>query len=355
MAGAARLSAAGAPVAFPRFVPRAPWWGGDLQTVRNTMLGARDDLARWPGERVSFAMPDGSGDRLSAMLHRPDGEACGPLVVILHGLTGCEDSVHVRASAAYFLARGWPALRLNLRGAGPSRKSCRGLYHAGRTDDLRAVLDVLAAEPGAGDIVVLGYSLGGNVALKLLGEAGAAPLPGRVRAAASVSAPIDLAATWRNFRRPRNRLYQAWLLARMKEEAVAPGAAVSEAERRAVAGARTIFEFDDSFVAPRNGFAGADNYYARCSSAHVLARIGLATLLISARDDPWVPVAPYMAHDWQATPALTPLLPRRGGHVGFHGRGGRAAWHDLCAERFFAAALAHPSRRTGPRPRASTA
>ena len=336
MAGAPGVSA-GAADAFPPFVPRMPWLTGDLQTVRNIMLGARDDLDAWPARRLWIDSRDGSGDVLSGVLHRPADEGARPLMVILHGLTGCEDSIHVRASAAYFLARGWPVLRLNLRGAGPSRARCRGFYHAGRTEDLRAVLGELAQAHGVEEWVLLGYSLGGNLMLKLLAESAAAPLGRRLRAAVSVSAPIDLAATWRSFARPRNHLYQRWLLSRMKAEATAPGAAISDAERRAITAARTVFEFDDAFIAPRHGFAGAEDYYARCSAAPVLTAIATPTLVISARDDPWVPVAPYLAHDWRRTPALTPLLPRRGGHVGFHGRGHGAAWHDLCAERFLAA------------------
>jgi predicted alpha/beta-fold hydrolase len=331
MAGAPGLST------FPPFVQRPPWWGGDLQTVRNIIVGPRDRLDAWPAQRLGFPARDGSGDVLSGVFHRPRDATDAPLMVILHGLTGCEDSIHVRASAAYFLARGWPVLRLNLRGAGPSRAHCRGFYHAGRTGDLRLVLDALAGEHGMDAWVLLGYSLGGNLMLKLLAEIAAAPLAGRVRAAVSVSAPIDLAATWRNFARPRNRLYQRWLLKRMKAEATAPGAAVDEAERRAIADARTVFAFDDGFIAPRHGFAGAEDYYARCSAAPVLKEIATPTLVISAFDDPWVPVTPCLAHDWRTTPGLTPLLPRRGGHVGFHGRGQGAAWHDVCAERFLAA------------------
>jgi predicted alpha/beta-fold hydrolase len=112
------------------------------------------------------------------------------------------------------------------------------------------------------------------------------------------------------------------------------GAEVPAAERRAVRMARSIWACDHGFSAPRNGFSGAEEYYERKSSRHFLAGISVPTLLIHALDDPWVPSAPYLAFDWERNPNLLPLLPRRGGHVGFQGADRSAAWHDLCIARF---------------------
>lgn len=318
-------------VDVPPFRPRAPWWGGDLQTVRNALLPP-PRIPGGEGEELAFPMRDGSGDVLTARLHRPAAAAGRPLALVVHGLTGCQDSAYVRASAAFFLARGHPVLRLNLRGAGPSRAQCRERYHAGRTADLRAVFAGLPDDLEAAGVVALGYSLGGNLLLKFLGDG---PVPDRLRAAAAVSAPIDLAAAARRFSRPRNLLYRRWLLARVKEEAQGPAADLSARERAAIARAWTIPEFDDAFVAPRNGFAGADDYYARCSARGFLAAIGTPTLLVHAADDPWIPAAPYREYDWRRAPACRLLASAGGGHVGFHGRGARAAWHDRCAARFF--------------------
>ena len=316
---------------FPPFIARPPWLGGDLQTVRN-LLRPPPPLA---GRRLRLALDDGSGDVLWAAIDHPAVPRGGPLLVLIHGLAGCEESAYVVNSARHFLSLGWRVLRLNLRGAGPSRADCSGFYHAGRSEDLRRALAVLIEESDDG-IVLYAYSLGANMMLKFLGEGGAEG----VRAAISVSAPIDLAATWKRFSRPRNLVYQRWLLGHMKREAAAPGADLSERERRAVAAARTVWEFDDSFVAPRHGFAGADDYYARCSAAPFLAAIAVPTLLIHAGDDPWIPAAPYECHDWRSSPALTPVLTRSGGHVGFHGAGSPVPWHDRCAERFLDAILA---------------
>jgi predicted alpha/beta-fold hydrolase len=124
------------------FRPRFPWLGGDLQTLRNFLRRPYHDLAAWPAERLELPLRDGSGDRLVASLHRA-GEGARGLIVLLHGLTGCEDSLYIRASAAFWLARGRTVMRLNLRGAGPSRPLCGEHYHAGRSGDLRDALVAL--------------------------------------------------------------------------------------------------------------------------------------------------------------------------------------------------------------------
>ena len=138
---------------------------------------------------------------------------------------------------------------------------------------------------------------------------------------------------------PRNALYHGYLLRRMRAEALDGAAGITGAERRAVLAARNIYQFDDAFVAPRGGFAGAEDYYAQCSAETFLAAVETPTLVIHARDDPWVPAAPYRRFPWRSKPNLVPLLPPAGGHVGFHGTGSRTAWHDRCMVRFFGEVL----------------
>ncbi len=319
----------GAPAGgWPPFRPRRFWAGPHAQTLRNAILGARPPPG--PVERLEFPMPDGTGDRLTGALSRPPGGGAGrPLVLLLHGLAGCEDSAYMLASARHFLAAGHAVLRLNLRGSPPTRPGCREFYHAGRDADPAAVLELLAARGTAPDgVVAMGFSLGGAVLAKLLGAGRAAAPP---LAAMAVSAPIDLAATCARFERPGNRPYHAWLLRHAKRDAAALRG-IGARELRAIRSARTIREFDDRFTAPRNGFDGADDYYARCSASRFLAGIRAPFLLVQAMDDPWIPARSYREADWRAAPAITPLLPERGGHVGFHEAGGR--WHDRMASLF---------------------
>lgn len=319
---------------FPSFRARWPWRGADLQTLRNTTLrwlGRQPpDLSAYPAERREFPMEDGTGDRLVGTLNRPLRRAGRGLVVLIHGIGGSENGVYMRQTAASLLYHGYPVLRLNLRGAGPSRPLCRGQYHAGRTADLRAVVAQLSAAAEEGPALV-GFSLGGNLMLKYLGEDGGT-VP--VRAAAAVSAPIDLASTSQRMLAPRNRLYHRAVLGWMKEEATAPAAALTEQERRAIERARTIYDFDDGFVARRHGYASADEYYARNSARRYLSSIRVPTLLVHAADDPWIPAEPYREFDWASNPFLHLLLTDTGGHLGFHDATGLLPWHDQCLLRF---------------------
>jgi hypothetical protein len=155
-----------------------------------------------------------------------------------------------------------------------------------------------------------------------------------VRAAVSVSAPLDLAGTSRHMMRRRNAIYQGYLLREMQREATAPGAELTAGERAAIAAARSIWEFDHGFTAPRDGLAGAEEYYAHHASRRFLDGIAVPTLVIYALNDPWIPAAAYLAHDWRRNPNLVALLPPKGGHVGFQGSDRSAAWHDICIAQF---------------------
>ena len=327
---------------FPRFRPRAPWWGADLQTLRTVLRPPVRDLAA--GERLVLPLADGTGDALACVLHRAS-PAAGPLAVLVHGLAGSSESAYVITTAAWLLARGHSVLRVNLRGAGASRPHCRLQYHAGRSEDLRDALLALDPHLRATGLLLVGFSLGGNMLLKFLAEH-AAELP--VVGAASVSAPIDLSVTARRMLAPRNRVYSLSLLRSLRAEALGPGAEISDAERRIVAAVRSIREFDERFVAPRNGYAGAEDYYAANAARRFMGAIRVPTLVISALDDPWIPGRLYTEYPWRENPCLVPLLSSGGGHVGFHDAASPTPWHARCIERFFAG-LTPPAEPRVPR------
>lgn len=314
---------------FPAFRPRFPWWGGDLQTLRNYLTRGGWDLSPWPAERLYFELDDGSGDRLQAVLHRREGAS---VAVLVHGLTGCEESFYVLETARFLLSKGFSVLRMNLRGAGPSRNTCTGHYCAGSSAELAAVLRQLPKDLIASGLVLVGYSLGGNVVLKYLSER---PLDVAPACAVSISAPIDLAAASAQMMVPRNRLYHRWLLKRMATEAISGGAEVSDVERTTIAGARTVYEFDDRFVAPRNGFEGAADYYDKCSSAAMLPAIDTPVLLIHALNDPWIPSGAYERLGQPSSSSVSVALSDSGGHVGFHGVGLTTPWHNTFVYTYF--------------------
>lgn len=317
---------------FPTFRARAPWWGGDLQTLRNMLVRrfGLDDFAM-PGTALELSAGDGSGDRLiRALLNEGVGPVRRPLAVLIHGLSGCHESGYMVQAARHLTGLGYPVLRLNMRGAGPSAATCRQRYHAGRGEDIAAALGALDPVLLRDGVVLAGYSLGASILLNFLAQH-AGDLP--VRAAATVSAPIDLAECSKRILEFRNAIYQRYLIDRMKLDWT--GAMRNRQERSTLAGVRTIWEFDDRLVAPANGFETAENYYAECSAARVLPGLAIPTLMVHAADDPWIPAASYRAVDWAGNPRLTPLLSPGGGHVGFHWRGGAPTWHDLCMGKFF--------------------
>ena len=318
---------------LPPFRPRFPWWGPDLQTLANFLKPPSGDLAPHTSERLTVDLNDGTGDRLACTLDRPSAPVAGkPLTILIHGLTGSQESSYMVSMARCLLNAGEPVLRVNLRGAGPSRATCAGQYYAGRSQDFRSLLANLPAGLKADGVRAVGYSLGAAMLLKSLGEEGtAAP----VLAAAAVSAPIDLAVTCRRMLERRNVVYHRRLLGQMKIEATAPGARLEESERSAILGSRDIREYDDVFIAPRHGFAGADDYYERCKPVRFMGGIRVPTLVLAALDDPWIPGALYSGYDWASNRALLPLLPKQGGHVGFHGSDNRLPWSDRALTEFF--------------------
>lgn len=305
----------------PPFQERPPWFGADLQTLRNVLRGVPPELPG--GERL--LLPVSGGEKLAARLDRPAERSAGPLIVLVHGLAGSEASANVMASARYLVGQGWPVLRLNLRGSLPSLPTAAGHYHAGRTGDLADALRSLPADLIRHGIILFGHSLGGNLVLKFMGEGGHGL---EVLGAVAVSIPLDLAATCARMMTPRNIVYHRYMLDAMKREALAPGAASSAAERAAIAAARNVYEFDDRFIAPRFGYRDAMEYYESNAAKHFLAGIARPTLILHALDDPWIPADCYTAIDWPRLPIIEAVLSPRGGHLGFHGRGSRIPWHD---------------------------
>ncbi len=318
---------------LPPFRPRPPWLGGHLQTVRNALV--KPGVRRPPASETPLRLPvsDGTGDVLHAVLDQPADAGEGlPLALLAHGIAGSAESYYMRATAARLLGLGYRVLRMNLRGAGPSRIDCSRHYHAGRSQDLRDAINGLSPELTALGIVAIGFSLGGNTVLKLAGEQGA---QGSVIGVASVCAPIDLGATTRRMNRRGNRFYQSYLLKAFKAEYVAPGAVLSDTLRAAVDAARSFVEFDRTVTAPRNDYPSPEAFHAANSARHFVDGIRVPALVIAAEDDPIIPFSSYRAVEWSKSPSIIPAFTDGGGHVGHHGRGG--IWYVSAIEKFLTA------------------
>lgn len=253
-------------------------------------------------------------------------------VLLLHGLEGSSDSHYMRGMAEKAWRRGCNVVRLNQRNCGGTEHLTPGLYHSGLTADPLAVLRLLAAD-GLTRFAVCGYSLGGNLALKLAGELDAADAA-RLVAVAAVSPPIELAQCVDALERRENLAYH-WnflrgLRARMRRKIALFPDRYSPAPLASVVSVRT---FDHLYTAPHNGFDGAADYYHRASARRVLHRLAVPALLVTADDDPFVP--PDAARDpaLDAVPGLTRIVTRHGGHCGFVGRPARPGDDGYWAER----------------------
>jgi predicted alpha/beta-fold hydrolase len=300
------------------FRQRAPWFGGHLQTIRDRVARPRYDLST-VGEQRRILVEVSDGDRLVVQLHRVADE--GPVVALVHGLGGSAESDYIRAATFGLAQAGFTVARIDLRGAGLSGEHSQGMYHAGRTEDLRAALRALAE---FGPVAPVGFSLGGNLTLKLLGEP-SQDVP--VIAGATVSAPLDLALGTQHLGRVSFGAYEWYLMAKMRRDATRPTSAVTAEERAVIARTKTILDFDNAITSRRHGWRDAAEYYTVNSSLGFLPKIATPTLVIHAMDDPMIPGEPYRGVRWDELPAITRLITPHGGHVGFHAHGERLPWY----------------------------
>jgi len=281
--------------------------GPHLQTIGAALLPSSGPRSY---HREIFELPD--GDFLEADWFLPP-RLDRPLVVILHGLEGSSDSPYARRLALAADAMGWQTVVLHARGCGGTPNRLPRGYHAGETGDVGIYLEALAAR-GHDQVAAAGYSLGGNVLVKYLGETGeTAPLV----AATAVSVPYDLRASAESVNRGFARLYRDRLLAQMKKR-LREGIESGRLERRwAVAlAARDFRAFDDLFTGPAHGFSGADDYYDRCSSGGFVSSVRKDLLLIHALDDPFTALA-KLPEPEMLPPCVRLEAYRSGGHVGF--------------------------------------
>ena len=242
-----------------------------------------------------------------------------PTLLALHGLNGSSDAHYMRGLAAKAFARGMNVVRLNQRNCGNTEHLSAGLFHSGLTVDARHVIEELSDVDGLRHLNVAGYSLGGNLALKLAGEYADRPHPS-LRAVAAVSPILEIGECVRALERPSNFLYE-WnfvrdLKRRIRRKAqLRPGAF----DLTKLTRVRTVRDFDDEFTAPHFGFLNAEDYYHRASAMRVIDRVHVPALIITSEDDPFVPAAPFRDPRVTENPYITLQLCEHGGHCGFVG------------------------------------
>lgn len=293
-----------------------------MLTIAGNFWPRRIDSDRFPARRVEYRID--AKTRVVAYEHRPQGGMRGE-ILLLHGLEGSADAGYIASFAQEALTRGFAVHRLNARTCGGTEALCESTYHSGLTDDARFVLQTIQTRSSAPRFVI-GFSLGGNVALKLAGELGQTEL---ISGVCAVSTPIDLAACVRSMEKPSNRLYARRFLRRLRDRVVRKSRLSPETySAAAVENVRTIWEFDDRVTAPLFGFGTAANYYATQSASGYLEKIRLPALVITAKDDPMVPFEIYSHPAFQSNPYLTLVATLYGGHLGFIARRKPRFWLD---------------------------
>jgi hypothetical protein len=284
-----------------------------VQTVLGALVPGLD--CPLPDQQRVIRLPDGD----AVVLHNntPSGWQPGdPLALLVHGLSGSHLSRHIRRLAALLLSHRVRVVRMDLRGAGAGLPLARRCYHAGRSDDVRAALDEIHTWSPSSPLLLMGLSLGAALVLRMAGEAAEHPVPGLTRIAA-VSPPIDLPRCSALLSLRKNRIYENNFLrdltlgARLRQRYF-PDLPPLKFPRR-----MTLRLFDELYTAPRSGFASADDYYRKASCDVFVPRIQVPTLILTARDDPFIAVEPF--EELKAPSNVQVRIVAHGGHLGFLG------------------------------------
>jgi len=303
------------------FIPFFP--NPHLLTIAGNYWRRRLDLQRFPVQAKLYATEPG----VQVLVHsqKPAGEP-GAELILVHGLEGSSDAGYARSLAQAALQAGLAVHRFNMRSCGGTEHlSGPTLYHSGQTSDLLAVIRQLNAHV---PVFLIGFSLGGNVVLKLAGELGASATH-LMAGVAAVSTPIDLAACVQKLHLPSNFIYSSRFLSRLKErvrrkEQLTPGLfRLADLDR-----VRTIYDFDDLFTARSFGFGTADNYYATQSSNQFLPDIRIPAMVVQAKDDPLIPFSVYSHAAFERNSFLRLIATDQGGHLGFIARTPPRFWLD---------------------------
>ena len=342
-ASAERVPELIAAAARPAFQPPRWFANAHYQTIWANRRKRHPVGARLAAASVRAVILTDDGDQLQ--LHWSSHEGTHPVLVVLHGLTGCADSENVLGTAAKGYSLGFDVVRVDLRNSQRDDTPSLGVGHAGRSEDLLAVIDHVAEERPGARVAVIGFSLGGNIALKAAGECGR-DYPRALCAIATISVPIDLDNACEAIDgRRQNWIYRTYFLRLLRRRyrtlhARHPDRFPALDFDRI----RGIRDWDNAVVAPLGGFESAEDYYARSSAVKVAGEVCVPTLIVQAQDDPFIPFDPFQRAAVQENDSLTVLATPRGGHVGFFARAGLDGepdryWAENRALAFCAAAV----------------
>jgi len=296
------------------FVPHRVFQSGDTQTLAAYLWPRRTRDHTGDEERLFQVGPQ---SQVLARCRWQPNRTEDPTLVMWHGMEGSTASAYMVSTAEKAFRAGFNVVRVNYRNCGGTEHLSPTLYHGGLTDDLRAAINELIETDHLSRIVIAGFSLGGNMVLKLAGEYGDSPPP-EVLGICAVSPSVDLRASTSNMNLGRNWIYQQNFLRRLKNRIKRKQKLFPDLYDIAGLGdIHSIEQFDDRFIAPAFGFLDARDYYARASAVKLIRFIRVPTLIIHAEDDPFIPFAPLRDPSVAANPYVLLMATERGGHVAF--------------------------------------
>jgi hypothetical protein len=287
-----------------------------------------------PADRLVESEP---GTKLLVRCHWQAEPRRHPTLLLVHGLEGSSESGYMLGAADQAWQAGFNVARMNQRNCGGTAHLTPTLYNSGLSGDVRAVLNELVEREGLAEIFVAGFSLGGNLVLKMAGEMGERA-PGELAAVAAVSPSLDLAACAAAIEQPRNWLYECYFVRRLKRGIARKARLFPQRFRlNGFASIHTIRQFDDRITAPYSGFRDADDYYFRASAFRVIGALRRPALIVAAHDDPIVPFTSFDRPEIRNHPWIQFAAPPHGGHCGFISRrSGRARfWAERVIVEFF--------------------
>jgi predicted alpha/beta-fold hydrolase len=314
------------------FSPRLFLGNGHLQTIAGNFLSRINRLPPAVPELVEVSPASDSQIASSVLcdcLWHPEGvRSKRPTAILIHGLEGSSESQYMIGNANKMWLAGYNVVRMNMRNCGETERLSPTLYHSGMSDDIGVVLRHFIARERLQSVALVGYSMGGNLVLKLAGELGA-KAPCELHSVIAVSPSIDLAASADALHRGLNRLYERRFLRSLIRRFRLKVSLFPRAyDARRVSGVGSLREYDNRITALYSGFASADDYYARASAAPVLDRIAVPTLVLHAEDDPFVPLLAETRTALNANLWITLLASSRGGHCAFLAKSDAAQKND---------------------------
>jgi predicted alpha/beta-fold hydrolase len=297
---------------FEAFIPRRFLANGHAQTLAGNFLPRRNGLPE-PEEQLFQVEED-----VQVLCHchwQKEPDRCGTALIV-HGLEGSSSSQYVVGTGSKAWAAGMNVVRMNMRNCGGTERLAPTLYHSGLSSDVAAVLRTIVEQKRLKRVGAVGYSMGGNLVLKMAGDWGLSA-PRELKAVAAVSPAADLAPSADAMHEPANRIYEWKFLASLMRTYNRKAGLFPERFKKVARWPRTIREFDDVITAHYCGFAGADDYYYRAAAARVVERISVPSLVIHAKDDPFIRLLPETREKIAANPAVTLLETEQGGHCAF--------------------------------------